>query len=185
MEIVWEAKTGREAIDLATGVSPNIILMDIELPGLNGIETTRQILAEHPHVRIIGLSAHGSQRYVSGMLEAGASAYITKDVTAAEIYRAISAVISDKKYLSANVAHWVIDGYLSGAPKVTSSHLAPREREVLQLLAEGNTSKEISRSLHISYKTVEVHRRNIMEKLKLHSVAQLTKYAVREGITSV
>jgi DNA-binding NarL/FixJ family response regulator len=153
------------------------------MPGLNGADATRQILAQRPDAKIIALSSHADRRFVAAMLQAGASGYVLKECASDEILRAISDVTQNRKFLSTGVAGLVIEGYLDQSTLRRSSPLAPREREVLQLLAEGQTSKQIAKALHISPKTVEVHRRNLMAKLKLHSIAELTKYAVREGLT--
>jgi DNA-binding NarL/FixJ family response regulator len=189
LEVIGEALDGREAIELATGESaPQIVLMDICMPNLNGIEATRHILAHSPQSAVIAISAHADRRSVVAMFEAGAKGFVLKAAASEELIRAIVTVAEGGKYLSTGLADMVIEGYVAGTQQTQHDlqcPLASREREVLQLLAEGRTSKEISSELGISIKTVEVHRRHIMEKLKLHSVAQLTKYAVREGLTSI
>ncbi len=188
LQVVGEGADGRQAVELATGsLAPRIVIMDMGMPALNGAAATRQIIARCPDIRVIALSSHADRRFVAAMLEAGASAYVLKEAASEEILRAVQEVLLGRKYLSSGIANVVIEGYLdhsSQHPRVAPNPLAHREREVLQLLAEGNTSKQIARTLHISSKTVEVHRRNIMAKLDLHSVAELTKYAVREGITN-
>ena len=189
LQVVGEAADGRTAVEMATASPvPQLVIMDIGMPGLNGAEATREILARSPQTRVIALSGHADRRFVAAMLEAGASGYVLKEAASEEILHAVQEVLAGRKFLCGRVAHIVVDGYLNresaGLP-VAPCPLAQREREVLQLLAEGATSKQIARALHISAKTVEVHRRNIMAKLKLHSVAELTKYAVREGITSI
>jgi two-component system, NarL family, response regulator NreC len=154
---------------------------------LNGIEATRQIVAELPGVKIIALSMHDDRRFVLNMLKAGAAGYMLKDCAFKDLAKAIRVVMSHKTYLSPEVADIVVKDYLSTTQPTESSAfnlLSPREREVLQLLAEGKTSALIGESLHISVKTVETHRQQIMVKLKLRSVAELTKYAIREGLTS-
>jgi DNA-binding NarL/FixJ family response regulator len=188
-EVVGEASDGREAVEkIIEGLSPQIILMDICMPSLNGIEATRQILGHSPQAAVLAISAHTDRRNVVAMFEAGAKGFLIKSAPSDELNRAIVTVAAGGKYLSTGLADMVINGYVAGTQQTQidlHSPLGSREREVLQLLAEGRTSKEISSALGISIKTVEVHRRHIMEKLKLHSVAQLTKYAVREGLTSI
>lgn len=187
VEVVSEADTGRTAVELAKQLSPDVVVMDIGMPDLNGMEATRQILAHNPKVKVIGLSTYSDKRYVRGMLEAGAYAYVVKVAAGEELIRAIRAANRNKKYLSPDIIDTVVDGYLS---KMSQSYesagpiLGAREREVLQLVAEGKSSGEIAAHLHISTRTVEAHRQNIMKKLGLHSVAELTKYAVHEGLTS-
>jgi two-component system response regulator NreC len=188
IEVVGEAETGRRAVALASTLFPNVIVMDIGMPDLNGIEATRQIVTEHPEVKVIALSMHSDKRFVSGILKAGASGYLLKDCAFEELTQAIQAVQSGRVYLSPKITALVVDDYV----KVTSerdgsvlSNVSPREREVLQLLAEGKNTKEIASDLSLSVKTIETHRQKIMEKLNLHSVAELTKFAIREGLTSL
>jgi DNA-binding NarL/FixJ family response regulator len=162
--------------------------MDIGMPDLNGIEATRQILAESPHIKIIALSMHSETRFVSEMLKAGASAYLLKDSAFEELIQAIHASRSNKIYLSPSIADKVIKNYITSFPRESFSPfsiLTQREREVIQLIAEGKSTKKVASLLFLSVKTVETHRQNIMEKLDLHSVAELTKYAIREGLTSL
>lgn len=185
-EVVGEALDGRKAVEMARTLKPDVVVMDIGMPDLNGVEATRQILADHPSAHIVALSTHTDKRYVLAMLEAGASAYVLKVSAYDELRRAISAVTDGKHYLSPDVASVVVEAGIaaSSAPQASAySALGAREREVLQLLAEGHSSPEIAKRLHISPSTVETHRRNIMKKLDVHSVAELTKYAVREGLT--
>ena len=185
-EVVGEALNGRAAVEMARSLKPEVVVMDIGMPDLNGVEATRQIRAENPGVRVAALSTHTDKRYVLAMLDAGASAYVLKVSAYDELQRAISAVIEGKHYLSPDVAGVVVEAGLTSTstPQPTAySTLGAREREVLQLLAEGHSSPEIAKQLHISPSTVETHRRNIMKKLDVHSVAELTKYAVREGLT--
>jgi DNA-binding NarL/FixJ family response regulator len=162
--------------------------MDIGMSDLNGIEATRQIVAECPSTRVIGLSMHSDRQYVGGMLEAGASGYLLKDCAFEELETAIRTVLDNRTYLSPGVADVVVRNYVRGMPTEAPSRygrLTPREREVLQLLAEGKSTKQAASVLRVSVKTVESHRRNLMEKLDIHSVAELTKYAIREGLTSL
>jgi len=164
------------------------VIMDIGMPDLNGMDAARQIHADNPRIRVIGLSAHSDSRFVSAMLDAGASAYVLKDAAGEEIMRAVLAVHRGRKFLSSEIAGSVIDGFVSGRPAAAASPphplLGAREREVVQLLAEAKTSKDVAKALHISVQTVDTHRRNIMHKLNIHSLASLTKYAIREGLTT-
>ncbi len=188
IEVVGEAEDGRETVQLVRELSPEVVIMDIAMPDLNGIEATRQIIAEHPNVKVIALSMHSDRRFISEMLKAGASAYLLKDCAFEELEGAIRTVGKNKVYLSPAIAGVVIENYIRNAPKPESSVfslLSDREREVLQLMAEGKTTKEIASHLHVSIKTIETHRTNIMTKLDIHSIAELTKYAIREGLTSL
>jgi len=188
MEVVAEAEDGRTAVQLTRKLSPDVVVMDISMPDLNGIEATRQILRDHPGAKVIALSMHSDRQFAARMLEAGASGYVVKDAAFEELATAIRTVVDGRVYLCSLVTGLVVEDYVrrlpETEPKVTSP-LSPREREALQLLAEGKTTKEAARELHVSVKTVETHRRNIMEKLNLHSVAELTKYAIRAGLTSL
>ena len=186
--VAGEAEDGREALQLARKLSPDVVIMDIAMPDLNGIEATRQILSEVQDVKIVALSMHSDKRYVSEMLKAGASAYLLKDCAFEELITAIRTIMKGKIYLSPGIAGVVIEDYIKKGSKTDSSVfslLSDREREVLQLMAEGMTSKEIATHLYVSIKTVETHRTNIMTKLDIHSIAELTKYAIREGLTSL
>ena len=187
-EIVGQAADGREALDLVRTLSPDIVVMDVGMPELNGVEATRRIRTEHPGVKVIALSTHTDKRYVLHMLEAGASGYVLKIAAYDELLRAVRAVSLGKTYLSPEVAGAVVERSTSphdGSAVSAYSTLGSREREVLQLVAEGKTSAETAKEMHISTKTVETHRRNIVQKLGLHGTAELTKYAVREGLTSL
>ena len=187
-EIVGEAETGREAVTLARTLVPDVIVMDIGMPDLNGVEATRQVKAENPGVKVIALSMYADRGYVLGILEAGASGYVLKTGAYDELQRAVKAVIQGRDYLSPDITQMVVDERVRApSQRGTSARtdLGPREREIVQLLAEGHTSPEIARRLHISTRTVETHRRNIMSKLDLHSVAEITKYAIRKGLTSL
>ena len=187
VEVVGEAANGREAVALVAKTLPDVVVMDIGMPELNGVEATHEIKSAHPEVRVLALSAMSDRRYVVRILEAGASGYVVKSAAGDELVRAITAVANGRKFLSAEVADTVIDSYLGNVPKAgsTLSLLASREREVLQALAEGSSSKEIAQQLGISVRTVETHRSNIMGKLDLHSIAMLTKYAIREGLVQI
>ena len=186
VEVVGEASDGHEAVEMAGKLAPDVVLMDIGMYGLNGVEATRRIRAENSKVNVIALSTYSDKRYVLSMLEAGASRYVLKAAAVDEMCRAVRAVAAGKRYLSPDVAGVVVDARFRAPAEPGSSLfsiLGSREREVLQLLAEGHSSPEIARRLHIAPSTVETHRRNIMRKLDVHSVAELTKYAIREGLT--
>jgi DNA-binding NarL/FixJ family response regulator len=188
MEIIAAAENGRMAVQLAQKLLPEVVVMDIGMPDLNGIEATRQILADNPKVKVIALSMHSAKRFVVEMLKAGASGYLLKDCAFEELALAIRTVIADKVYVSPAINHMMIKEYvdtLSKSEVSATSILTPREREVLQLLAEGKTTKQIAASLKVSVKTIETYRQQIMHKLDLQSIAELTKYAIREGITSL
>ena len=186
IEVVGEASNGREALQMARDLRPNMIVMDIAMPELNGLEATRQIVAAEVDVKVLILSMHSSRQFVSEVLKAGASGYLLKNNALRELPIAINAVANGKVYLSPGVAELVVEDYVRHVPatgKVAFATLSAREREVLQLLAEGKTSKEIANSLSVSVKTVESHRSQIMDKLGIRTVAELTKFAVREGLT--
>lgn len=188
LEMVGEAEDGRATVALARELSPDVIVMDIGMPDLNGVEATRQIVAFAPKVKVIALSMHSDARFVSEMLKAGAVGYLLKDSAFEELARAIRAVTAGQTYLSPGVAGVMVKDYLSqvaGNRPVEVSELTPREREVLQLVAEGKSTKEIADRLQISPKTADTHRQQIMNKLHLRSVAALTKYAIRAGITEL
>ena len=188
LEVVAEADDGREAVELVRELRPDVVVMNIAMADLSGMEATRQILAHNPDVKVIALSAYADRRYVLGMLDAGAKAYVLKANAGDELIRAIEAALAGKRYLTPEAADTVVDSYtrrLFPTDDSAATELGPREREVLQLLAEGHNSPSIARALHISVRTVEAHRRNIMRRLDLHSIAELTKYAVREGLTEL
>lgn len=188
MEVVAEAENGRMTVQLALKLSPDVVIMDITMPDLNGIEASRQILSRAPDIKVVALSMHSDEQFVVGMLNAGASGYLLKDCALGELCLAIRAVVANQKYLSPGIASIVVKDYLrklSGAEPPGSPVLTFREREVLQLVAEGKRSKDIADRLHVSVKTVETHRQQIMDKLNIRSVAELTKYAVRKGITAL
>jgi len=188
VEVVAEAQDGRTAVKLVGELSPDVAILDIGMPDLNGIEATRRIMQEVKGVKVIGLSMHSDKRFVSEMLKAGASGYLLKDCALEELARAIHAVVENKIYLSPGIAGVVIGDYvqhLATAEPASAPVLTGREREVLQLMAEGKSTKQIALHLKVSVKTVETHRQNIMRKLDVYSVAELTKYAIREGLTSL
>jgi len=187
IEVVAEAEDGRTAVRLVRELLPDVVIMDVSMPDLNGIEATRQIVAQSPHVKVLALSMHSHKRFVEEMLRAGASGYLVKDCDIEELVSAIRAVMVNQVYLSPRVAAPIIEDYVSTSPAAGTSApsvLTPREREVLQLLAEGKRTKDVASTLHVSVKTVETHRRQIMRKLDIHSLAELVKYALREGLTS-
>jgi two-component system response regulator NreC len=188
MEVVAEAENGRKTIKLAEKLTPNVIIMDVTMPDMNGIEATKKVISGIPGTKVIALSMHSDRRYVLGMLEAGASGYLLKDCAFGELATAIRQVASGNTYLSPRIANMVVQGYLNkearNSPTVRTL-LTSRECEILQLLAEGMAAKEIAGHLFLSIKTVETHRRNIMQKLNMHSIAELTKYAIREGLVTL
>ena len=186
IKVVAEAEDGRTAVNLSHDLAPDVILMDISMHDMNGIEATRQITGRSPKARVIILSMHSGQKLVADVLRAGASGYLLKDCDFTEILSAIRAVVAGETYLCPQVATVLREDYvqrISQAEPVAASALTPREREVLQLMAEGKSTKEIAFSFNLSVKTIEVHRQRIMEKLDIHSVAELTKFAIREGLT--
>ena len=188
MEIVGEARDGQRAVALAHELKPDVILMDVSMPELNGIEATRKIIADQPAAKIIMLSMHSDRRYVIEALRSGARGYLLKDSAFDEVVAAIRECISGKVYLSTQIANIVINDYISLAKSADASAyavLSAREREVLQMFAEGKTTKEIAAQLQVSAKTIESHRKQVMDKLNLHSIAELTKYAIREGLTEL
>lgn len=185
--VVGEASTGREAVDLAHTLQPDVAIIDISMPDLNGIDATRRITAEAPTVRVLGLSMYADRRYVLAMLDAGAKGYLLKNAASKELLDGLTAVMAGQTYLSPSVTGDVVAHALdrsSARQALGDRQLSLREREVLQLLAEGKSSKEIASALSIALPTVETHRRQLMAKLNLRTVAELTKYAIREGLTS-
>jgi two-component system response regulator NreC len=186
-KVVAEAEQGRTAVQLCSELLPNVAIMDISMPDLNGIEATRQILNNSPNTKVVILSLHSGLRFVAEVLRAGASGYLLKNCDFDEVVSAISAVVAGGTYLCPEIATIVRDDYiqcLMQKDSLLSSALSPREREVLQLISEGKNTKEIAFAFSLSVKTVEAHRQRIMDKLNLHSIAELTKYAIREGLTS-
>ncbi len=188
MEVVAEAENGRDAVGLSKDLRPDVIIMDVSMPGLNGIEATKQILSEDENVKVIALSMHSDNLFVSEMLKSGASGYMLKDCAFEELDRAIREVVGGNTYLSPMISGTVVEDYLRKLNKSDTGEsgiLSDREKEVLQLLAEGQSMKQIGLKLFISAKTVETHRRQIMNKLDMYTVAELTKYAIRKGLTSL
>lgn len=186
MTVVAEASSGNELLDIARQVQADVVCMDIGMPGMNGIEATRRLIALQPGIKVIGLSAYSDRQFVMDMLNAGATGYVTKAEAGEELIRAIHTVRLGRTYLCPDVAATVTNALMDNAQMHASApRISSRERQVLQLIAEGHTSARIAERLHVAPSTVEVHRRNIMRKLDLHSVADLTRYAIRNGIASV
>ncbi|TVQ76898.1 MAG: DNA-binding response regulator [Phycisphaeraceae bacterium] len=188
IKVVGEAENGRDAIEMAAKYAPDILLLDVAMPGLNGVEAARKIRSADPKIKIIAVSMHSDERYVAGILDAGGRGYLLKTCDAAELIRAIHSVMRGKIYVTADLTHVLVnrmhgDASSSGASRFDT--LTPREREVLQLIAEGFTSKEIGEKLGAAMKTVETHRTNLIRKLDIHSIAELTKYAIREGLSGL
>ena len=185
LEVVGQTGDGLQVVSLARDTSPHIVCMDISMPGINGVEVTRQLLAALPQVKVVALSAYSDQHYVLDMLSAGACGFVTKAEASDELLRAITAVQRGRTYLCPDVTG-VVAGALSSqeGPAKPAAALGARERQVLQLVAAGHTSNQIADKLHIASSTVEVHRRNIMRKLDLHNVAELTRYVVTNERTT-
>ncbi len=181
MEIVGEAGNGREAVELAEALKPEVVVMDVAMPELNGIEAARRLAASTPHTRVLALSMHKDSVYVREILRAGARGYLLKDSGAADLISAVRAVASGEGFLSPGVSDAVLDDYRRHVTNPIDL-LTSREREVLQLLAEGRTNKEIAGVLNLSVYTVDAHRGRIMEKLNLHSINELVRFAVRSGL---
>jgi two-component system response regulator NreC len=181
MEIVGEAGNGREAVELAEQLHPDIVVMDVAMPELNGIEATRRLSASVPHSRVVALSMHKDSVYVREILRAGARGYLLKDSPAPDLLAAVRAVASGEGFLSPAVSDAVLNDYRRHVTNPVDL-LSSREREVLQMLAEGKTNKEIAVILNLSVYTVDAHRGRIMEKLNLHSINELVRFAVRNGM---
>lgn len=191
IEIVGEAEDGAQAVELAEQLRPDVVIMDIGMSGLNGIDATRQLTDRMPDIKVIALSMHSDGRYVTEMLSAGASGYLLKDADVDELIRAIRAVAAGGRFLSASITGVVLDDYMrrvSGQDEAASAPvggLSAREQQVLQLIAGGLSTKQVAAQLHLSAKTVETHRRQIMDKLGIYNVAGLIKFALRQGLTSL
>lgn len=189
MEIVGQACDGHEGIELARKLKPDVVLMDISMPGLNGIDATKEIVRENPDIKVLALSAYCNRRFVRDMLKAGVSGYALKDAMADELVYAIKSVHAGRRYLSEKVAKLVVDDYAQGGTsdsvKELLDKLTTRERELLQLIAENKTTKEAAKLLHVSVKTIEARRLNTIKKLGVSGIAELTKIAIREGLTSI
>ncbi len=188
MRVVAEAEDGRRAVRLAQDLAPDVVVMDVSMPQLNGFEATRQIVERVPGVRVLALSMHSEEPYVGEMLSAGASGYLLKDCAFEELADAIATVMSGRIYLSPNITARVVEDYVrqyADPRPAAASRLTAREREVVQLLAEGRTVKETAHLLHVSAKTVETHKNRVMKKLSLAGIADLTRWAIRAGLTSL
>jgi DNA-binding NarL/FixJ family response regulator len=184
VQVVAEAADGREALELARLQQPNLVLMDISMKGLNGIEATAQLKRELPGVRVIILSMHATEEHVAHALHAGASGYMLKDAATQELGLAVAAVMRGEAYLSPLISKHLVDGYIqrSTSENRATDGLSPRQREILQLLAEGRTTKQIAYLLDVSVKTIETHRAQLMERLEIYDLAGLVRYAVRVGL---
>lgn len=184
LKFAGEATNGRDAIKLCKQLKPDVVLMDIAMEGLNGIEATHQIVHESPDTKIIALSMHSNKRFVMGMFKAGAYGYLLKDSGTEEVVHAIKTVASNQKYVSQQISGTLVNEFVSPSES-RKSQLTSREKEILQLIAEGKSSKEIAGMLFLSSKTIDAHRKNIMDKLDLFTIPDLTKYAIKEGLTSL
>ena len=185
MEVVGGAENGRVAVEQVHELKPDVVIMDVTMPNLNGIEATRQITSQYPEIKVVALSMHADKQFVTGILSAGASGYLTKNCSFDELVKAVRLVAENKKYLCPDVTGIVIEESLSGASGTGSSAtdlLTAREREILQLLAEGKTIKQIAEQLFLSIKTIYTHRDQIMKKLQVENMAELTKLALRDGL---
>ena len=188
LEVVGEAEDGRQTVELASSYVPDVVVMDIAMPNLNGVEATRRMVSKQPTISVVILSMYSDESYVMRALEAGARAYLLKDSAVTDLIRAIEAVSQGKSFFSPKISRILVEEYVHALKQkgVADSYelLTPREREILQLLAEGKTNKEVATSLNISVYTAETHHGNILQKLNLHSSAELVLYAVRKGIIS-
>ncbi len=186
MLMLGVANNGWTAIKVVRESSPDVVVMDISMPGLNGIDATRRILSENPDIRIIALSMHSDREMILQILKAGARGYVLKDCAFQDLVTAIKAVTKDQMYLSPKITGYILNDFLNAAEQESSFEiLSPREREVLQLVTEGRATRQVAEHLNVSIKTVETHRSQIMRKLNLKSLPELTKYALREGLTSL
>jgi len=187
-EVIGEADNGQEAVRLAKKLEPDIVVLDIGMPHMNGIQATEHIVAEVPDAKVLALSMHSDHQFVVKMLQAGASGYMLKDCAYEELISAVRDITAGKFYLSKDVTGVVINNYINMVQSVDAASLPTltlRERETLQLIAEGKSTADTAKLLNVSTKTIETHRKNIMDKLDIHNIAELTKYAVREGLTSI
>ena len=187
-EVCGVAADGREAVKAAARLKPDLVLLDIGMPSLNGLDATRQILADSPDTRVLILTMHDSEQVVREVLAAGARGFLLKSDAGRDLVSAVEALQARRTFFTTKVAQLVLEGYLHPGPETEPPYrnvLTPREREVIQLLAEGKTTKEVATTLNLSVKTAETHRTNLMRKLDLHSVVDLTLYAVRNGIVHV
>lgn len=187
LEVCGEASDGREAVKMAAELKPNIVIIDIGMPQLNGLEATRQIVRQNPAVKVLVLTMHESEQIVREVLAAGARGYLLKSDAGRDLIAALDAIAGRKTFFTSKVAEIILGTYLHGSPQspVTGEVLTSREREVVQLLAEGKSTKEVAVALGVSVKTAETHRSNLMRKLDVHSVSQLVLYAVRNNMIQV
>lgn len=187
VEVVAEAADGREAISLLKSHQPDVVLMDIAMRGLNGLEATARITKAYPRIRVIMLSMHSNEEHVLQALRSGAAGYLLKDSATLELELALKAVMSGETYLSPPISKQVVESYMQrvGQEASTANVLTPRQREILQLIVEGLSTKEIAHRLHVSPKTVETHRTQLMERLDIHDIPGLVRYAIRVGLATV
>lgn len=189
IEVVGEAGDGREAVRKVQQLSPDIVVMDIAMPGLNGLEGTRQIRKRFPEVKVVILTMHTDEEYILQILASGASGYVVKQAAPRELVSAIQSVHRGGSFFSPSISKKIVEGYIRQAEATVEANsyqkLTEREREVLQLIAEGHSTRQIGQLLHISVKTVETHRAHLTDKLDIHSVAELTQYAIRKGVISL
>ncbi|MCP3873815.1 MAG: response regulator transcription factor [Desulfobacteraceae bacterium] len=186
-EVIAKTGSGRAAIELVNQHSPDLVIMDISMPGLNGMEATKQIITNNPEIKVVALSMHMEKIYIMGMMSAGAAGYVLKSCSFKELLKCIKTVLAGKLYLCGEVRHMIDtknDSPINDSSVSIFSILSKREREVLQLIAEGHKSKEIAGKLNISIKTVDIHRTNLKAKLNVHSIAELTKVAITQGLTT-
>lgn len=188
IDVVAQASTGREAVQLSEKLSPAVVVMDVSMPDLNGIDATKQIISRRPGTRVIALSMHSDRQFVAEMFRAGASGYLLKDAAFEQLASAIRAVAHDQTFIAPNISGFDVEEWgatQSQSEPLLRPRLTDREREVLQLIAEGKGTKEIAADLFLSAKTVETHRQHLMDKLDMYTVAELTKFAIREGLTTL
>jgi len=188
IQVVGEAGDGAAALAAVATLRPDVVVMDVGMAGMNGVDATQRLRKDHPNVRVVALSTHTDKRYVRNMIRAGASAYVLKEAASDDLLRAVAAAAEGRHFLSPQITGFLLESWIAPPAADTPTAyelLGPREREVLKLLAEGKTSKEIGARMGLALKTVESHRRRISTKLGLHSIATLTKYAVREGLTTL
>jgi DNA-binding NarL/FixJ family response regulator len=186
--VVGHAENGREAVQLAERFEPDVVVMDVSMPDLNGIDATRHITSRKPRTKVIGLSMHSDRQFVAEMFRAGASGYLLKDSAFEELASAIRTVAKNQTYIAQTISGFLPEDGAAGATgnePLVFPRLSDREREVLQMISEGKGTKEIAAELHLSAKTVETHRQHLMDKLDIHTVAELTKFAIRKGLTTL
>lgn len=184
MKVIGEATNGREAIKKCKLLKPDVVVMDIAMEGLNGVEATKQIISYNPDIKVIALSMHSNKRFIINMFKAGAFGYLLKDSDSNELIKAINTVVANQKYINQNLSDVILNELVSPSKQIDSV-LTGREKEILQLIAEGKSSKEIADILFLSSKTVDAHRKNIMDKLNLRTLPDLTKYAIKSGLTTL